>query len=673
MFCFEKKINYKIFILLYFYLTLTDILFSQVLRKPHEVMNFQRIQLLENQWQNRLFTSEEILPLIEQELQAYFSQFRDERLLRETIISVPYDYYNFPLNKIHTFLYIRSREDIQKSNRIFSPYLYNTFLFKAKLHKDLNQSNKALESYFQSLNYAIPIIHLSDEVKNKDIISREINIKDLEQTLNQKEFIELLNYFEYLDFTFGNENFIKETIDSNFQTKINSFKELYVNFQKNLKEIQNLKQEYYKSQFMRNLNETTNLSRNFQQKWLEIHNNWNQLLDFYNEFLLEQRNLKKEYSNILYDMALIMKEIEIKQKERERLLNQSSYYRGTGNALGINKTQYRMFTGYKTLLELAHNLNPDDLNYIDLLSDEYFSIKDTTSGLKIEKEWFKKASKEDIRNPKHFFRIISYYLSTKNVSLAKEYIENFRVNLVEVPALQNYIFDKNKQELLLDPFDHFNYFYINFLIQYYLSYKINVDIPTELSNLLQKIDDKLKTNQDFNTNLKAYKLKSSVLNDLASYYRFNKNSNEEYKFLMEIKTIDDTLENMELNTSEEYKNLNQQSLNLKRELYYEEDTKKTQDLFELEKIRLPNLKKQLESINTLRNSLKIGNILERIAYLNFMNKNLDNAIFFYNSIISKKNVDDQTKYRAMENIKRIKTMQLTGRMALILLPDNFER
>lgn len=673
MFLIIQKKYFKIFLLLHLYFALNNLQFSQVLRKPHEVINIQRIQFLQNQWQNQLFSSSEILPLVEQELQAYFSQFRDERLLRETIISVPYDDYNFPLEKLHTFLFIRNLEDIQKSRRIFSPYLYYTFLFKAKLHEDLKQPNKTFESYLQALNYTIPIINLLGDMKSKEILTAEIDIKNLDQIMNQNEFKRQLEYFEYWNSTFGNENFIKETLDTNFQNQISLFQKLYSDFKDNLKEIQNIKQNYYKSQLYKDYNQSQNSIVSFQQKWREIFNIWNQLLDIHDIFIQNQITLKNEYSNILYKMALIMKDIEIKQKERERLLNQSSFYRGTGNALGINKTQYRIFNGYRTLLELAYNLNPDNLDYIDLLSDEYFSVKDITIGLKIEKEWFQKAPITDSRNPKHYFRIISYFLSTKNVSLAKEYIENFRKNVNEIPELRNYIFDENKEELFLEPIDHFNQFYINFLIRHYLSHNLNIDVSSVLLSLIQKIDEKLIITEDIMEKIKGYKLKNSILNDLASYYRFFKNPENEYKYLLEIKTLDEVLESLEFNISEEYKNLNQQSLNLKRELYYEDNIAKTRELFELEKIKLPNLKKQLQSINAFRNSLKIGNVLERMAYLNFVNKNLDDAIFLYDIIIKKKNLDDNTKFRATENIKRIKTMQLTGRIPLILLPDNFER
>lgn len=657
--------------LLWFFI-FVNVLHSQIIKSPSEVIDIQRINRLKDQYQNNLFNEKEILPIIDQELQNYFKQFRDERLLKDTVVSIPYDFYEFPLNKIHTLIYIRNQSDIQKS-RIFSPYLYQTFFFKAQLHQKLGENQKAIQSYLQALNYSIPILEQEKTIMDSSnkILPENLLIIDLENTLNKDLFKKKLDYFEYLNYSMGDKNFQIELSNNNLKYDIQQFQKNYRELQKQLETIKNIKQEYYKLDLNKqvDLNYTTNKQnqlKNFENTWNQIISLWNDLLTLEQSLLSEQEKLKKEYAEILYNIALLIKGLEQKNKERERMLNQSSYYRGTGNTLGVNKTLYSDFVGYKQLLEMAHNLEPQNLLYLDKLSDEYFRDKNFQVGLKIEKSWFSLAQKNDERNPKHYFRIISYYLTTKNISLAKEYLEQFYQDLNNYPNLRQYLYvDKN---LFLEPMDHFLYFYQNFYLTNYS--KLDDEV---IKDLLKKTENKLSTIQNISESSKGLKMKYHLLEDLSKYYRIKKNYPEEFLALTEILNLDKKLKESIQELEIRKKSLEKEASELKQKLYYEENTELSQKLFRLEKVDLPNVIYDLQSLRTLKKSIPIGNVLERLAYLSYQKNDLNAAIDYYNQMLEDNFIDTNYKKRAFNNIKNLKKTLEAGYKYKIELPDTFER
>ena len=657
--------------LLWFFI-FVNVLHSQIIKSPSEVIDIQRINRLKDQYQNNLFNEKEILPIIDQELQNYFKQFRDERLLKDTVVSIPYDFYEFPLNKIHTLIYIRNQSDIQKS-RIFSPYLYQTFFFKAQLHQKLGENQKAIQSYLQALNYSIPILEQEKTIMDSSnkILPENLLIIDLENTLNKDLFKKKLDYFEYLNYSMGDKNFQIELSDNNLKYDIQQFQKNYRELQKQLETIKNIKQEYYKLDLNKqvDLNYTTNKQnqlKNFENTWNQIISLWNDLLTLEQSLLSEQEKLKKEYAEILYNIALLIKGLEQKNKERERMLNQSSYYRGTGNTLGVNKTLYSDFVGYKQLLEMAHNLEPQNLLYLDKLSDEYFRDKNFQVGLKIEKSWFSLAQKNDERNPKHYFRIISYYLTTKNISLAKEYLEQFYQDLNNYPNLRQYLYvDKN---LFLEPMDHFLYFYQNFYLTNYS--KLDDEV---IKDLLKKTENKLSTIQNISESSKGLKMKYHLLEDLSKYYRIKKNYPEEFLALTEILNLDKKLKESIQELEIRKKSLEKEASELKQKLYYEENTELSQKLFRLEKVDLPNVIYDLQSLITLKKSIPIGNVLERLAYLSYQKNDLNAAIDYFNQMLEDNFIDTNYKKRAFNNIKNLKKTLEAGYKYKIELPDTFER
>ena len=657
--------------LLWFFI-FVNVLHSQIIKSPSEVIDIQRINRLKDQYQNNLFNEKEILPIIDQELQNYFKQFRDERLLKDTVVSIPYDFYEFPLNKIHTLIYIRNQSDIQKS-RIFSPYLYQTFFFKAQLHQKLGENQKAIQSYLQALNYSIPILEQEKTIMDSSnkILPENLLIIDLENTLNKDLFKKKLDYFEYLNYSMGDKNFQIELSNNNLKYDIQQFQKNYRELQKQLETIKNIKQEYYKLDLNKqvDLNYTTNKQnqlKNFENTWNQIISLWNDLLTLEQSLLSEQEKLKKEYAEILYNIALLIKGLEQKNKERERMLNQSSYYRGTGNTLGVNKTLYSDFVGYKQLLEMAHNLEPQNLLYLDKLSDEYFRDKNFQVGLKIEKSWFSLAQKNDERNPKHYFRIISYYLTTKNISLAKEYLEQFYQDLNNYPNLRQYLYvDKN---LFLEPMDHFLYFYQNFYLTNYS--KLDDEV---IKDLLKKTENKLSTIQNISESSKGLKMKYHLLEDLSKYYRIKKNYPEEFLALTEILNLDKKLKESIQELEIRKKSLEKEASELKQKLYYEENTELSQKLFRLEKVDLPNVIYDLQSLITLKKSIPIGNVLERLAYLSYQKNDLNAAIDYYNQMLEDNFIDTNYKKRAFNNIKNLKKTLEAGYKYKIELPDTFER
>ncbi len=642
-------------------------LFSQMIRSPSEVIDIDRIKTLENQYNNQLFSPQEILSKIDLELSKYFEQFRKERLLKETIASVPYDFYNFPLNKIYLLLYVRNSQDIEKSQRIFSPYLYRTFTLKGNIHSDLKQTHLALYSYIQALEYSIPV--LDTNIPKKKNIPYKPTILDLQKILNEEDFLLTLNYFDYLDITLGNKNFLEEIENDLLKQNILEFKKEFSDLKKNILTLQKIKKDYYQS-ILQNSNQKANLEQDYNLLWEQcfnkIENLWN-LESNLSEFL---KQLQNQYSEIIFRMANLLKEIELKQKERERILNQSSYYRGTGNQLGVNKTLFRNLIGYTRLLELAVRLNPNQLDYLDLLSEQYFAEKNIQNGIAIEKEWFTKAKEDDVRSPKHYIRMISYYIESKNPSLSKEYLEKLYILLEKYPQLQKNIFpEKESENFLLSEYDHFLFFYASFMLNYNFSSKQDIFL-----DLLDKIDVKIQDLENKNqSTLKEQIFKQKILSHLAKIYRNQKEIDKEIQILSKIYDIYLKLKDL-LNEKINLKKQNDiQALELKQQLMFEENSEKNQRLFFLQKIEIPTLEQEIKTIKTVLNSSSIGFILERMAFLFYVKKDLQSSIYYYDLLNQNNDSTPNEKKRALQNIQILKEIQKKGLWKNIYLPENFER
>ncbi|MFN3604179.1 MAG: hypothetical protein ACK4UJ_05685 [Leptonema sp. (in: bacteria)] len=652
--------------LLFIFLITNLNLFSQTLRSPSEVLDINRINTLENQYQNKIFPPEDILTKLNQELSRYFEQFQKERLRKDTIISIPYDYYNFPLNQIYLLLYVRNSKDIEKTNRIFSPYLYKIFNLKGKIHEELNQKNLAFYSYFQALNYTIPIIET--EIPKEKNLPEKPSILDLETILNQKEFIYAFDYLNYLDSTLGNENFLKEFEDNTLKNHILEFKQNLKEIKENINSLSYFKKSYYQVE-AKNSQQKTNIQNEYDTTWQQTYRKIQNLWDKEKIFRDFIQNLKNQYSENLFRMANILKEIELKQKERERILNQSSYYRGTGNQLGINKTLYRNFVGYTQLLELAVRLNPDQLDYLDLLSTQYLLEKNIQAGISIEKKWIIKAPENDTRTPKHYLRLISYYLEQKNISLSKEYLDKLYTILNQNPSLQKNIFGKDSENFVLSEFDHFLFFYADFMLKNSFSNHENIFL-----DLLNKINLKIQSLEiakQSTDNTLTFKYK--ILFNLAKIYKNEKEDNKELEILENIYELFQKLEN----TLDQEKQIKKQKeleiLELKQQLFYEQNEEKTRKLYEIQKIEIPNIEENIKKIQTILNSIPLGSFLERIAYFYYLKKDLPKSIKYYDLIQKNLYSNQNERKRALQNLQIIQDIQKKGRWEKILLPDNFER
>ncbi|MCS7205738.1 MAG: hypothetical protein NZ853_08575 [Leptospiraceae bacterium] len=645
-------------------------LVAQAIRPPSEVLDFSRIQRLYEHWENQVFEPQEILQNLQKEIQTYYQQFQKERYLRESEISIPYDFYRFPLDKIHLLLFVRKLEELQKTKRLFSPYLYFAFEFQGKLYESLNRPTNAVSSYLQALQYAIPIL---DITKKKEALPDTIEIHNLELFIKNPKFLEEVSTFEYWKKTFGDDNYQKELSDQNLRDNINNFLVLYQNFQKNLQEIQEIKKLYYQAQIRRDRNLQNENLRQFQQKWQELKNQWDNLIAYQETFLEEQTKLRKEYANLVYRIATLTKRIEEAHKERERVLNQSSFYRGTGNVLGVNKTLYSQFIGYIHLLELANKLDPENIEYIHLLSQEYFREKDSLKGITIEKKWFQHAPKNDPRNLIHYQRLVSYYQAVQNISLAKSQLQEWKKHLEQFPDQRNLIFEENQDNSVLNAYQRFLLFYIKFFLDHYSAEELDREINAEqtLNEMKNSITQKQQemTEEQKNQNFRNL-VEIQIL--LARYYQAKKNPDKEKETLLNLKSLDETLEALEEEYLRQEKEKKMEALSLKNSLYFEEDLEKTKRYYEIQRIHLPNIQLRLQSIRTLRNEFPIGKILEKIAYLNYVNKQYEEAIEIYSEIMKHKYASDDTKKRAEVNKKLIMALLRTGFQKPLLTPLDIE-
>ncbi len=222
-------------------------LLSYELQPPSKLIDFERIQFLERQYNQGTLDANQILKILDSELNQFYKQFLELRNLREEIASIPYDFYRFPMNKIHRLIYVRNLEEIQKQKKFYSPVLFQAHLLKGRILEDQKQYNQAFLSYLQSLYFSLPIL---EELPSRKIeIPEQIEIKELEKVIRNTQIQSFFDYLSYIQSVFGDSNYLEETLDISEKERIQNIINLTENLKSELKQIEKIKEDYYLFEF----------------------------------------------------------------------------------------------------------------------------------------------------------------------------------------------------------------------------------------------------------------------------------------------------------------------------------------------------------------------------------------------------------------------------------------
>ncbi|MBX7057046.1 MAG: hypothetical protein K1X75_03195 [Leptospirales bacterium] len=131
---------------------------------------------------------------------------------------------------------------------------------------------------------------------------------------------------------------------------------------------------------------------------------------------------------VAYHLALLARRLESDNRTLQRILNRSSYYRGAGNQLGEERTTFTNFVGYRMFLELALVIDPENLKYLDLMTEECRSSRLVEQAIAYQERYLQLARAQPAAPdnlPEHYVRLAGLYTDARNYIRAVQAYREF--------------------------------------------------------------------------------------------------------------------------------------------------------------------------------------------------------------------------------------------------------
>ena len=355
-----------------------------------------------------------------------------------------------------------------------------------------------------------------------------------------------------------------------------------------------------------------------------------------------------------YRMALLIKELETRNKKLSRILNRSSFYRGRGENEAEESTTLRRFVGYGLFLELANKLDPENLNYISLLAEEYRTSRLYERAIAFEERFI------ELRRPapgaaeevaQHLRRLGGMYTDTHNFVRATEaYEEALRLapNVPEAAVLRLHLAD--------------------LLFHRTGGFARAAGIYGEYLSRTAAADT---TRMDFRTFAEHHAVRFRAFKNLASIERRRQRTDAELAALTGSGGEHRALEVKLGEFRKQEEDLQVRINGIKRTLLGREDTALQLEYYKLLRRDMPDIRERVLHVETQLASLNLPTILERRALIAWRRNQLDAAGELYREMLTRGDGTQQT--RARENMSRLSRIQADGLTRVPVLPPDFER
>ena len=358
--------------------------------------------------------------------------------------------------------------------------------------------------------------------------------------------------------------------------------------------------------------------------------------------------------DLAYRMAVLVKRLETENKKVARILNRSSFYRGLGDQLGEERTAFRNFVGFQIFLELAHKLDPNNLRYISLLSEEYQNGRRKQRAIAFTERYIELAEKTQPKPREladHYLRLGGLFTDSKNYIRATQAYERYLALLPDGPI---------SRETRLA------------LADLYFERTGNFPRARELYNRF--LDD--TRNIDLNT--LGYRPKANLQNtryrifrNLASIDRRQQRWSREEGQLVSAREEFYTMEGDFKKFQEERVGVQQRINEVKRQLLGKEDQELQAEYYRLLRISLPEVTERADYLRIRLESMNLPAVLERLALIEQRDRNFQESLDLYREIITRGSGEQAT--RARQNISLVNLTLTDGRLRDPVLPPNFER
>ncbi len=353
-------------------------------------------------------------------------------------------------------------------------------------------------------------------------------------------------------------------------------------------------------------------------------------------------------------MAVLVKRIETENKQVARILNRSSFYRGLGDQLGEERTAFRNFVGYAIFLELAHKLDPENLEYISLLSEEYQNSREKQRAIAFTERYIelaKKTSPVPKKFPDHYLRLGGLFTDTKNYINATKAYEAYLAIEPNSPI---------SRETRLSLADLY--------FERVGNFPAARDLYTGFLRDTATIDlDSLGYGKKAELQTTRYRIHGN----LAAISRRLQRWSAEEAHLARARQEFYAIEGDFKKTRAEEIAVRQQIDEVKKQLLGKEDQTLQTEYYRLLRISLPEVAEKSAFLRVRLEAMNLPGILERLAVVALRDRKFDASLDLYREIITRGTGEQST--RARGNIRLVNLTLADGRLRDPLLPPNFER
>ncbi|MCE9597592.1 MAG: hypothetical protein K8S54_06450 [Spirochaetia bacterium] len=358
---------------------------------------------------------------------------------------------------------------------------------------------------------------------------------------------------------------------------------------------------------------------------------------------------QKRDGELAFFMAVLVQQLEGKNKEIDRILNRSSFYRGIGTELGEDRTPYREFTAYGMLLELANKIDPSNISYVSLLANEYRHSRQVGLALRYFQDYFDLADKISPRPGDYDSNLLAYaglYTDSQNYIRASELMEKY-VSNVNSPQVRLQLADISFQRT--GKLERAKELYNQFLA---------AQLPFD-----QITDTKKRTESAL--------VRYRVNRNLAAIARRGLRTDQELASLQESENVFRTVEKDYNVARQAEDNIRAKLFEIKQKVISREDEELQREYYRLQRIDLTEAAEITGYIRTRLDSMNFGLVLERQAYLAERARDFNTAGVKYREMVLRGTGSEQT--RARENLERIRLTLADGMLRSPVLAPDFER
>lgn len=332
-------------------------------RPVQEAINVQDIERLERQFADGTLTADDAIRRAGDLIGQYTGQFREKRRNDRRAVFVPERLADLNADLVRLIQIVRNRETGAGFFYERSPYMQRLYVLLGEAYEKKKDPVRALSAYTTALRYG----------------AFERPYDDPERAREQDRARLREEIYHAIAIGMCDPDRLEQEPDAQIRQAGTSFAGTLQQFRQLRLDVEEARRLIYveEAKLLRGAGDPAAARANYERLRGELEQTEQRLeavrLGIYKTYYERESTISGE---LLHKMALLSKEIETSLRLQERVLNRSSYYRGTGNVLGEERTVLRDFVGYRALLELAHRLNPRRAEYVQLLAEEYRTGRD---------------------------------------------------------------------------------------------------------------------------------------------------------------------------------------------------------------------------------------------------------------------------------------------------------